>query len=92
MLPEEVGTVETMTETGRRARGEVNIAIIRSEATLERIQRVEEALTRVQQCKARIIEILRRIEAASEPQDLTGAALAGLVEAIEQSACTALRN
>ena len=81
---EELGTVETITETGRRARGEVDVTTVRSEATLERVQRVEEALTRVQQCKARIIELLRRIE-ASEPQDPPGAALAGLVEAIERS-------
>ncbi len=82
---EEVGTVETTTEAGRRVRGEVDVLTVRSEATLERVQRVEEALTRAQQCKARIIEILRRIEAAVEPQDLTGTALSGLVEAIERS-------
>ena len=82
---EELSTVETTTETGRRARGEVDVLTVRSEATLERVQRVEEALTRIQQCKARIIEILRRIEVAVEPQDLTGTALSGLVEAIERS-------
>ncbi|HZY56326.1 MAG TPA: hypothetical protein VFE09_00855, partial [Rubrobacteraceae bacterium] len=70
---------------GRRARGEVDVRTVRSKATLERVQRAEEALTRAQQCKARIIEILRRIEAAVEPQDLTGTALSGLVEAIERS-------
>ena len=82
---EELSTVETTTETGRRARGEVDVLTVRSEATLERVQRVEEALTRIQQRKAYFVEILRRIEAAVEPQDLTGTALSGLVEAIERS-------
>jgi uncharacterized protein YjcR len=82
---EELGTVETTTEAGRRARGEVDVATVRSEATLERVQRVEEALTRIQQRKAYFVEILRRIEAAVEPQDLTGTALSGLIEAIERS-------
>ncbi len=82
---EELGTVETTTEAGRRARGEVDVATVRSEATLERVQRVEEALTRIQQRKAYFVEILRRIEASVEPQDLTGTALSGLVEAIERS-------
>ncbi|MDQ3965270.1 MAG: hypothetical protein M3246_02265 [Actinomycetota bacterium] len=82
---EELGTVETTTEAGRRARGEVDVATVRSEATLERVQRVEEALTRIQQRKGYFVEILRRIEAAVEPQDLTGTALSGLIEAIERS-------
>jgi uncharacterized protein YjcR len=83
---EELGAVETTTETGRRARGEVDVATVRSEATLERVQRVEEALTRVQQRKGWFVEILRRIEAApEEPSKKSGTALTALVQAIERS-------
>jgi hypothetical protein len=67
--PDAMVAVESTTQTGRRTRSEVDVVTVRSESALERVRRLEETLTRVQQRKAQDIEILRSIQAAIGDED-----------------------
>jgi len=57
-----------------------------SEASVDRIQRIEEALTRVQDKKAKMIELRHKIDVADKPDGSDGGNIDQLTEALEKSA------
>lgn len=65
----ELGTTETGYAVGWNVKGKVDMATTKAEANLERIQRIEEALTKVQQRKAQFVALLVKIEAETPPED-----------------------
>ena len=61
--------VRVVKTVGWSIKGRIDLTEVHDEAAVERIQRIEQALTRVQVAKRQAIESLRRIEADAPPQD-----------------------
>lgn len=79
--------VERAAENGETATGLVDKRTIKEEATLGQIQRIEEALTRVQERKAKLIELWHKLGGGDED-----GAIDGLIEALNASRRKAAEN
>jgi uncharacterized protein YjcR len=81
--PEMVSQFEDHSEQSSELHGNTDIHNERREAALDRIQRIEEALTRVQERKAKLLDLKHKVEKGTGPDD---SSLADLARAIRESA------
>lgn len=79
--------VERAFEQGETVEGSIDKETIKEEATLGQIQRIEEALTRVQERKAKLIELWHKLSGGDDD-----GAIDGLIAAIEASRRKAAEN
>lgn len=73
------GIASITTHKGWNVKGKVDFSVTERTSTLDTIQRLEEALTRIQALKVKAIEQLRRLETDTPPEDDPLAEFLGLM-------------